>query len=85
MRSLLALDGFDAKKHYGVISEFRKNYIKTNVLDQEFSIYVEGAFEIRNESDYDDMFIASCEDAKEQIEHAQLMLDVVKDYLQGLD
>jgi len=24
MRAVLALDGFDAKKHYGIISEFRK-------------------------------------------------------------
>ena len=28
MRAVLALDSFDSKKHSGIISEFRKNYIK---------------------------------------------------------
>ena len=31
LRSVLALDSFDSKKHSGIISEFRKRYIKTNI------------------------------------------------------
>jgi uncharacterized protein (UPF0332 family) len=84
MRSMLALDGFDAKKHYGVISEFRKNYIKTALFDVEFSVYIEDAFEIRNDSDYDDMFSASRDDAMEQISHAQAIFDAIVEYLNNL-
>ena len=32
MRAVLALDGIDRKKHSGVISDFRKLYIKTNIF-----------------------------------------------------
>ena len=31
MRAVLAVDGFDSKKHSGVISAFRQKYIKTAV------------------------------------------------------
>ena len=39
MRAVLALDGLDFKRHSGVISEFRKSYIKTGVFDAELSPY----------------------------------------------
>ena len=32
MRAVLALDGVDMKHHSGIISEFRKRYIKTGVF-----------------------------------------------------
>ena len=32
MRSVLAFDGIDTKHHSGVISEFRKLYIKTGIF-----------------------------------------------------
>ena len=35
MRAVLALDGFDSKKHSGVIAEFRRRYVKTGVFDPE--------------------------------------------------
>ncbi|MBQ8532730.1 MAG: HEPN domain-containing protein [Clostridia bacterium] len=34
MRSVLAFDDIDMKHHSGIISEFRRLYIKTNVLIQ---------------------------------------------------
>lgn len=36
MRAVLALDGVDMKHHSGIISEFRKRYIKTGILTQAF-------------------------------------------------
>ena len=59
IRSVLALDQFDSKKHSGVISEFRLKYIKTGILPKELSDMIGSAFEIRNDSDYEDMFMAS--------------------------
>ena len=32
MRAVLALDGIDMKRHSGVMSEFRRLYIKTGIL-----------------------------------------------------
>ena len=36
MRAVLALDGFDSKKHSGVIAEFRRKYLKTEILRESF-------------------------------------------------
>lgn len=74
MRAALALDGFDAKKHYGVLSEFRKLYIKTGVFDEEFSLFIGDAFQVRNNSDYDDLFTVTSSDAIEQLEHAKTLV-----------
>ena len=37
MRAVLALDGVDMKHHSGIISEFRKRYIKTGAFDTSLS------------------------------------------------
>ena len=37
MRAVLALDGFDSKKHSGIISEFRRRYVKTGMFSTTFS------------------------------------------------
>ena len=37
MRAVLALDGIDRKHHSGIISEFRKLYVKTGVFDRTVS------------------------------------------------
>jgi uncharacterized protein (UPF0332 family) len=39
MRAVQALDGFDSKKHSGVISAFRKDYIKTGIFPEFFGYY----------------------------------------------
>ncbi len=81
MRAILALDGFDSKKHSGVIAYFRENYIKTKILDRVYSDLIGDAFKMRNNGDYVDFFIIHSEDAKEQLENARLFIDVVESYL----
>lgn len=39
MRAVLALDGIDMKHHSGVISEFRRRYIKTNICFVVFFVF----------------------------------------------
>jgi len=34
MRAIFALDGLDFKKHSGLISEFRKRYVKSGLLSE---------------------------------------------------
>jgi len=71
IRSVLAFDGFDSKKHSGIIAYFRKEYIKSGIFPIEMSDIIGTAFEIRNASDYDDMYIATKAEAEEQIERAK--------------
>lgn len=67
MRSVLVLDGVDFSKHSGVLAYFRKQYIKTGIFDIELSDIIGEAFDIRNDSDYDDYYIISKEDVKNRL------------------
>ena len=50
MRAVLALDGFDSKKHSGIIARFRQSYIKTGILDTEMSKIIDDLEVIREDS-----------------------------------
>lgn len=84
MRAVLALDGFDSKKHSGIIAEFRKNYIKTEKLPKELSQTIDSLVEIRQGSDYDDFYIVSKEDVCEQLENAKAFIAIVETYLKSI-
>jgi len=81
MRAVLALEGADYKKHSGVISHFRESYIKSGVLSVELSDMIGQASLIRNQSDYEDFFLASAEEAKEQLANAERFFEEVRRYL----
>ncbi len=81
MRAVLALDGFDSKKHSGIISEFRKNYIKTGIFNTEMSDIISKLFNVRSSSDYDDFYIISKEKVTKQYENAKLFVETVDAYL----
>ena len=84
MRAVLALEGFDSKKHSGVISYFRRNYIKTKKFDPFFSDAIGNAFSIRSNSDYMDFYILQKSDVMEQIENAKLFLEATEKYIAQL-
>lgn len=84
MRAVLALDGFDSKKRSGIIAEFRKNYIKTEILPKELSQTIDSLVEIRQGSDYDDFYIVSKEDVCEQLENAKVFVAIVETYLKSI-
>lgn len=50
VRSLLSFDKFDSKKHSGIISYFNEHYIKTGLIEKNFSVIVMSAERIRTES-----------------------------------
>ena len=81
MRAVLALDGFDAKKHSGIIAEFRRRYLKTNILPKELSYTIDSLVEVRQGSDYDDFYLISKEETIEQLYLAEEFVNVVDEYL----
>ncbi|MBQ9504488.1 MAG: HEPN domain-containing protein, partial [Lachnospiraceae bacterium] len=81
LRAVLALDHFDSKKHSGIIAEFRRKYMKNRIYPVEMSEMIDSAFEIRNASDYNDMFIANKNETKTQIENAEYVLKEVEKYI----
>ena len=81
LRAVLAFDNFDSSKHSGVIAEFRRKYVKENIFPAEMSKMIGSAFMIRNASDYDDMFIASKAETKEQLQYADFIYGTINEYV----
>ena len=84
MRAVLALDGVDMKHHSGVISEFRKRYLKTDIIDRGLSKTISELFDLRTDCDYDDFFIISKEEAKKAVEKADDFVKVIETYLNDI-
>ena len=81
MRAVLALDEVDMSKHSGIMAEFRRRYLKTEILDRKLSATITQAFEVRNASDYDDFYIVSREDVDLQIDKVTQFIIAIGEYL----
>ena len=81
MRAVLAFDQVDMKHHSGVISEFRRRYIKTDILDKKLSPIIAALFDTRTNSDYDDFFVVSKIQVRQQVQDAEMFLGCVKTFL----
>lgn len=82
IRAVLVFENFDSSKHSGVISEFRRRYVKEGTFPIEVSKMIGSAFAIRNASDYDDMFIASKDETEEQIANAEYVYEMIRGYME---
>ena len=81
LRAVLILDGYDSKKHSGIISKFREIYIKTEIFTQTISDNISSLFRTRTSSDYDDFFLVSNDEAAEQIKKAKETVTAIEAYL----
>lgn len=81
VRAVLARDSVDFAKHAGVISYFQREYIKTGVFEKKYSSYLQEAFQVRNNCDYDDFYIVSKVDADEQYFRAVEFYNAIEQYL----
>ncbi len=84
MRAVLALDGIDRKHHSGIISEFRRLYVKTGIFDREVSSIIATMSLMRHDSDYDDYIPIEKEDLDDMFPKVERLLDSVQDYLKPL-
>ena len=85
MRSLLALENLDFKRHKGIISHFRKTYIKSKILGERLSDILDDLFGVRSASDYDDFYLISKQETTEQIANAEYFYTQIKAYLENRD
>lgn len=76
-----ALDENGYKRHKDVIANFNKNYVKTEIFPRETGRKIAEAEEIRHASDYDDFYIATKEEATEQIKTAEELIDIIEKYV----
>lgn len=81
MRAVNVLDGFDSSKHSGVIAHFNHFHVKEGDFPKEASKIIKSLSEMREHADYEDFFVASRQDAEEQILKAEHFLQLTKSYL----
>ena len=81
LRAVNALKGFDSSKHSGVIAFFNQNYVKEGIFPKNLSKIIKKAYDNREKADYQDFYIASQEEARQQIIYAEELLNEIKDYL----
>lgn len=80
INAIHALDGKAYKRHKDAISNFNKEYVKTEIFPREMGRKIGEAEEIRHASDYDDFYIASREEAERQVAVADEFIQLIEGY-----
>ena len=70
-----ALDERAYKRHKDALANFNKDYVKTEIFPRSLGKRIAEAEEIRHASDYDDFYIATREEAQEQIATAEELIE----------
>ncbi len=79
--AVLAKEPVGFKKHKDTLSYFNKNYVHTEIFPRDIGRKIFRLEIIRHKSDYDTFYIASKEDAAEQVSVAEKIIDLVDKYL----
>ena len=74
------MDGNSYRSHREALANFNKRDIKTEVFPRTLGRKIAEAEEIRHASDYDDFFVATKDEAAEQIATAEELIN----YMAGL-
>ena len=81
-RAVLAVEGVDFKRHKDVVAHFNKEYVATGKVSRDLGRLLARLQQKREQSDYDDFFIASREEAEKQLKNAISIVDGIKQYLE---
>ncbi len=83
IKSVLALEPIDFKRHKDVIAYFNKNYVHTEIFPKTIGRRIAQASRIREDSDYDDEFVVKPEATNVQIETAEELIELVEKYIEN--
>lgn len=81
IRSVLALEAIDFKRHKTVLAYFNENYVSTEIFPKTIGRKIVSASKTREDSDYDDDFEASEEQTANQIKTAEELIALVERYI----
>jgi uncharacterized protein len=79
--ALLASKGLERSKHSGVIAGFRQHFVKTGLIEPEFSRFFGAAMDERHAGDYD-LEPLDYESASRHLENAAIFLERMERALQ---
>lgn len=78
--AILSIEEIAFKRHKDTLAYFNKHYIATEIFPRDMGRRIVKAEEIRHASDYDTFYIASKEITKQQIETAEQLYQLAKEY-----
>ena len=81
IKALLALEEVDFKRHKDVVAYFNQKYVATEIFPRELGKKIGRLKTLREDCDYDDFYIVSVEEVKNQLETAKKVIYQVKEYL----
>lgn len=81
VNAVLALEPIAFKKHKDVLAYFNKTYVRTEIFPREIGRKISKLEIIRHKSDYDSFYLASKEEAAEQVVVAKEVVTLVEKYI----
>lgn len=81
VNGVLALEPIAFKKHKDVLAYFNKQYVHPEIFPRDLGRRISRLEIIRHKSDYDDFYIASKDDASEQIETGKMVVALIESYI----
>ena len=84
IRSILALEPIDFKRHKDIIAYFNKNYVNTEKFPKTMGRRIARASQVREDSDYDDDFFVNPENTLIQMQTAEELLKLVEEYINNI-
>lgn len=81
VKAVLALESVDFRRHKDVIAYFNQHYVATDIFPRDMGRKLGKLKQKRETSDYDDFYIASLEEAQEQIAAVVEIIKNVKSFL----
>ena len=82
VEALLLTEGLSFSSHRGVISAFGEHFIKPGIFPREMGKELNRAFEKRQLSDYEYIFVISRDEAREMLEKGKIFTEGIISWLQ---
>ena len=81
VNALLLRDGLSSAKHSGIRSLFNRQYIKPGIISADAGILFNTLYDIRQTSDYEDLFIIDSEKINSLLPGVKLFLQEIEQQL----
>ena len=82
VRAVYTIQGVDFKKHKTLLANFNKEFVATEIFPRDIGRKISALSLIREQSDYNDFYVASKAESQQQIESAEEIIALVKEYLE---
>lgn len=82
MKAVYTTQGQDFKKHKTLMANFNKEFVATEIFPREMGRKISTLSIIREQSDYNDFYVASRQESQQQVEIAEELVKLVKKYLE---